>query len=180
MIDKILIPFTVIGKIDTYENFEGKEYNIGDIFLFNPADPWHIQIKASDRLQYIDNSLCDFIVEYPNLEVDKKIYEIGEKFDTSNVCQEAINCLVDIGYISKEIKKEKPDTKQNIKTKTTKSKSKAKTKPMTYSKFAKELNLNSKDFKNIYKETFGEDLQDMRKNISANKKKKITQTLKQK
>lgn len=176
--EEILIPMECLYDIPSLNEMSMPSYKKGDIFMFNPHHEIHVELDEHNVFKEVENNLCDFICQYPDLSINGTTYQIGEKIarkDIEKLDEESLKSLYYIGYIQKVLIT-KTDNK-NQKKKTTKNKKPKKVVAETYTMIASKLGINSADFKKLCFDTLSIEVKDMRKKCPKNQKQKIIKEL---
>lgn len=172
--EEILIPVECLYDIPSLNEMSMPSYKKGDIFMFNPYHEIHVELDEHGVFKEIDNSLCNFVCQYPGLNVNGTQYQIGEQItdkDIKSLDEESLKSLYYIGYIKKVLiekksSKEKPKC-QKVKKPTSE----------TYTIIASKLGVSSTDFKKRCFDVLGIEIKDMRKKCPKNQKTKIIKAL---
>lgn len=180
MEDKIIIP--MIAKEDIEESIPamGIGCKKGEVFMYDPENQIHVNLKDNGVLADMPNNKCDFICNFfPRLELGNHEYEFGEVVNQKNIDKTVLFNLTFIGYLKKVVKTEEPKQKAEKKEKS-QSKTKTNKNNITYTKLAKEYKLSAKDFKEKIAEKLGYNISDMRKNVPSVKLRAIKKILEKK
>lgn len=174
--EEIIIPMIANEDIEESIPAMGIGCKKGDIFLYNPENQIHVNLKDNGVLKEVPNKKCDFICNFtPRLDIGNREYKFGEVVEQENIEPTTLYNLTYIGYLKKVVKENKNDSDNKSKEKV-----KPKTKTITYSKLAKEYDLKPKDFKAIILEKLGYNILDMRTNVPSTKLRKIKKVLESK
>lgn len=177
--EEILIPMECLFDIPSLNHMMMPSYKKGDIFLYNPHHEVHVELEEHGVFKEIDNDLCDFICEYPNLLINETVYNIGQKLskkDIDSFDTETLKNLYYIGYIKKVLKQEANNKKS--KTNSPKKKNAKKAKAETFATLAKKLNKTNDEFKKAVFDALDIEIKDMRKKVPSKLSKKIIGALK--
>lgn len=175
MMEEILIPMKCRYDIPSLNQMAMPSYKAGDIFLYNPFHEVHVELDEHGCFEEIENKLCKFICQYPDIMLNGKYYQVGEKIadeDIQNTSDEVIKNLCYVGYIQKIFKPQK-NTSSN-KQKNQKAK---KTTSETYTILAQKLGLDKTTFKKTIFDKLGIEVKDMRKKVPLKTKKEILKVL---
>lgn len=176
--EEILIPVECLYDIPSLNEMSMPSYKKGDIFMFNPYHEIHVELEEHGVFKEIENNLCNFICQYPDLLINGTKYQIGEKVadkDIKSIDTESLKSLYYIGYLQKVlVKKENP---KSVSTKQTKNQKTKKTTAETYTIIASKMNIPSSDFKKQCFDVLGIEIKDMRKKCPKNQKQKIIKAL---
>lgn len=168
MMEQVLIPVRCRYDIPSLNPMSMPSYKAGDIFMFNPYHEIHVELDEHNCFEEIDNDLCNFICQYPNVVLGKKQYKVGEKIadkDIKALKDEVIANLCYVGYIQKVLK----SSSDNI---TKKPKAKKSTSE-TFATLARKLEVDNATFKKTIFDELGIEVKDMRKKVPLQTKKKI-------
>lgn len=168
MMEQVLIPVRCRYDIPSLNPMSMPSYKAGDIFMFNPYHEIHVELDEHNCFEEIDNDLCNFICQYPNVVLGTKQYKVGEKIadkDIKLLQDEVIANLCYVGYIQKVLKSSSDNTAK---------KSKAKKHPSeTFTILAKQIGISKDEFKKKIFDELGIEVKDMRKKVPLKTKNKI-------
>jgi len=174
--EEILIPMEVKYHIESIEFSGVKEYQIGDIYYYNPDRYIDMELSDSGFFNPINSSKCNFYCNTTELDFNGNTYEYGELLDIENVAEDALDNLCFIGYIKKKLKENNKEVKKEIKKTSIKNK-KRKAKTFKYSDVAKQLGIAFKDLKNKAS-SLGLEIDKANDKISKTKMNKILEACK--
>ena len=175
--EEILIPMECLYDIPSLNQMAMPSYKAGDIFMFNPYHEVHVELDEHGVFKEVENNLCNFICEYPDLVINGSKYQLEDKIadkDIESLDEETLKSLIYIGYINKRLKEN--NSNANTKPKSIKKQKAKKSTAETYAMTARKLNMSSADFKKQCFDVLGIEIKDMRKKCP---KKQMTKILKE-
>lgn len=177
--EEILIPMECLYDIPSLNEMSMPSYKKGDIFMFNPYHEIHVELDEHGVFKEVENNLCNFICQYPDLDINGTVYNIGEEIadkDIKSLDSESLRSLYYIGYIQKVLKDNNLSPKKSVKKPTKKSKTKKST-AETYTMIASKMGFSTPDFKKACFDVLGIEVKDMRKKAPLKLQKQIIKAL---